>query len=333
MKKVLFFIFFLNAFGIDAQDVHLSQFYTAQLNLNPALGGYYLGDFRVASNYRNQWRALGEPITTTTIAIDKRFHFYTDEIDAGIIIIKNQFQGFSLNTNKILLSGSYKRQILSHEIRAGLQFGLVLKSTDLSSQTFPNQWAYNSGKFDQMIDNLEDRLQASQRFVDFNFGVAWSKSFAKIKPTVGISLFHFNRPKDTYFDVPSERLRMRKVIHGEAVIKTNSGLTIEPKLMMMIGNKAQDLVLGSNIKKHYSEGNIKHVYGGLLYRDGFVRNRDAIIPVVGLQFNKFDVGISYDINISKLSTNSTLKSTFELSLVYTAPTFSPKKLSIPCDRY
>ncbi len=334
MRKIIYTSFFLLVaqfcFG---QDIHLSQFYTAQLNLNPALGGDYEGDYRLASNYRNQWRALGDPITTTTIAFDHKIHFYTDEIDAGIIIIQDQFSGFNLNTSKILLSGSYKRQIQANVLRAGIQFGLVLKATDLTAQTFPNQWVYTDGIFDPGVDNLEDNLRQNQRFVDFNFGVAWSRVFANFTPTVGISLFHFNRPKDTYFDVPTERLRMRKVIHGEAVVKLKNALTLEPKLMIMVGNKAQDLVVGSLLKKALTDSKIKTLYGGLLYRDGFARNRDALIPVVGISVDKFDLGINYDIHISQLSQQSSLKSSFELSFIYTAPTFTPKNLSIPCNRY
>lgn len=334
MNKFVFSILLLAiTSSVLGQDVHLSQFYTAQLNLNPALGGNYDGDYRLAANYRNQWRVLGDPITTMMVAFDKKIHFYSDEINAGILIIQDQFAGFNLNTSKILLSGNYKKIIRANEVRAGIQFGIVLRSTDLTAQTFPNQWVYLTGEFDPAVDNQEANILESQQFIDLNFGASWSKAFAKIKPTVGISLFHINRPKDTYFGDTSDRLRMRKVLHGEAVIKINSDISIEPKLLIVVGNKAQNLLIGSNVKKQVNHPKIKHIYGGLLYRDGFKRNRDAIIPIVGFNYEKFDIGFSYDINISKLSSNSSLKSTFEISFIYTAPTFSPKNLSIPCDRY
>lgn len=333
MKKYLVAIIFFCTMQIFAQDVHLSQFYTAQQNLNPALSGFYNGEYRIAGNYRSQWREIGDPITTAVIAFDKKFHFYSDEIDAGIIVIQDQFSGFNQNTNKIFLTGSYKKLWKYNEIRAGIQAGIVLKSTDLKTQTFPNQWVYETGIFDQNLSNGENDISQSQNFIDVNFGVAWSKTFTKFKPTLGLSLFHINRPKDTYFNTPTERLRMRQVVHGEAVIDLNGPVSIEPKLLYMWTTKAQDALIGSNVKYHFKDSKVKNVYAGVLYRDGFGRNSDAVIPIVGLTYNRFDVGFSYDVNISTLSDYSARKSTLEFSLIYTAPMFSPKNLSIPCDRY
>lgn len=333
MKKYLVAIILFCTMQIFAQDVHLSQFYTAQQNLNPALAGFYNGEYRIAGNYRSQWREIGDPITTAVIAFDKKFHFYSDEIDGGIIVIKDQFSGFNQNTNKIFLTGSYKKLWKYNEIRAGIQAGIVLKSTDLKTQTFPNQWVYETGIFDQNLSNGENNISQSQNFIDVNFGVAWSKTFTKFKPTLGLSLFHVNRPKDTYFNTPTERLRMRQVVHGEAVIDLNGPVSIEPKLLYMWTTKAQDALIGSNVKYHFKDSKVKNVYAGVLYRDGFGRNSDAVIPIVGLTYNRFDVGFSYDVNISTLSDYSARKSTLEFSLIYTAPLFSPKNLSIPCDRY
>src|SRR3989344_1189699 len=106
MKKYLVAIILFCTMQIFAQDVHLSQFYTAQQNLNPALAGFYTGEYRIAGNYRSQWREIGDPITTAVIAFDKKFYFYSDEIDGGIIVIKDQFSGFNQNTHKIFLTGS-----------------------------------------------------------------------------------------------------------------------------------------------------------------------------------------------------------------------------------
>jgi type IX secretion system PorP/SprF family membrane protein len=328
---ILLFVFIGKVFF--AQDVHLSQFYTAQLNLNPALGGYYEGEFRIAGNYRSQWAQINKPITTSMIAADRKFYFYSDEIDIGLIVINDQFAGFNMNTNKIFVSGSYQKKINYNEFRFGAQVGMVLKSTDLTTQTFPNQWTYSSGEFDPSISNGENTLSDSQNFIDVNIGVAWAKQFRNFKPLVGVSLFHVNRPQDTFFDSPTENLKMRQVVHAEAIIDINDKLTIEPKLMYMWTAKAQNTLVGGNVKRHFKTSKVQNIYGGVLYRDGFGRNNDAIIPVVGLTYNRFDIGVSYDVNISGLSDYSPRKSTLEFSLIYTGPLFSPKNLSIPCDRY
>jgi type IX secretion system PorP/SprF family membrane protein len=332
-RFILILLVILTSKVSSAQDVHLSQFYTAQLNLNPALGGYYNGEFRVAGNYRSQWSQINKPITTAVIAVDRKYYLHADEIDAGIIIINDQFAGYNMNTNKIFISGSYLKKINYNEFRVGLQAGMVLKSTDLTTQTFPNQWTYSSGEFDPNVSNGENTIADAQNFIDLNIGAAWSKAFKGFKPLIGFSLFHVNRPKDTFFDSPAQRLRRRQVIHGEAVIDLNELLTLEPKAMYMWTAKAQDMLIGTTIKRHFKTSKVQNIYGGLLYRDGFGRNNDAIIPVIGLTYNRFDIGFSYDLNLSGLSNYSPRKSSLEFSLIYTGPLFSPKNLSIPCDRY
>lgn len=335
MKKFLILVFLFGWFStrINAQDVHLSQFYTAQLNLNPALGGMYEGEYRIACNYRNQWREINKPIATAMAAFDKKFFFYSDEIDAGILFINDQFSGFNQKTNKIILSGSYKKMLSGHELSGGLQMGMTFRSTDLSLQTFPNQWVYETGEFDPNVNNGENTIGDSQSFFDMNFGLAWSKRFGNIKPTAGFSLFHINRPKDTYFDDKVESLRLRKVFHAEADYRIKPKFSIEPKLLYMWTTKVQDLVFGSNFKYHLGKEPIKNIYAGVLYRAGFGRNRDAAFPVIGMNYKQFDIGLSYDINVSSLSYYSDRKTTFEISVTYTAPLFSPENLSIPCDRY
>ena len=46
------------------------------------------------------------------------------------------------------------------------------------------------------------------------------------------------------------------------------------------------------------------------------RWKDALIPVVKLKSDKLSIGLSYDVNISKLSTASAYRGGFELTLTY-----------------
>ncbi len=335
MKKVLLLILLIGNLHLSySQDVHLSQFYTNQQNLNPALSGKYDGSYRLVANHRNQWRQIGgEPITTTMIALDQKIYFHSDEIDVGLIVIRDEFAAFSLATNKYMLTGSYKKVVNYNELRAGFQVGLTNRSTNLSSQTFPNQWVYQDGVFDRTVDNLESGLNESQNFLDVNFGLAWSKQYRNMKPTAGISFFHINSPQDSYYNNASAKLKMRTLIHGEVLIKMKNNISLEPRFMYMWNNKAQDALLGGNVVKGLEESVVKSVYAGVLYRDGFGRISDALIPIVGLEYKTVSVGLSYDVNVNDLSNYSSRKGTYELSLIYTAPAFVPKNLSIPCDRY
>lgn len=330
--NVLIFTLLLAAQSV-AQDIHLTQFYTNQHNLNPAMVGMYNGDFRAVGNYRHQWPEINKPITTGMVGFDKKFFFFKDEIDAGIFIANDNYSGFSLNTTKIFVTAGYRKIIKGHEVSAGIQLGGVFKSTDLSSQTFPDQWVYQDGIFDPNVSNGEVDLNASQSFFDMNLGFAWSHDFKKFKPTVGFSIFHVSRPKDTYFTEQTERLRTRQSVQVLVDVPINKSFSAEPQFLYMWTTKVSDMVLGGNVKYHFQKSILKHVFLGVLYRGGFGRNSDAVAPVVGARVSNFDVGISYDLNVSKLSAQSSQKTTFELSIIYTAPLFSPKSVAIPCDRY
>lgn len=326
----VFCVFSLNC--IKAQDIHLSQFYTAQLNLNPALGGDYHGAYRLANNYSNQWGQISDPITTTTIAFDRKFIRQYDVIDAGIILIHDQLAGLQLN-NKLFLSGSYRKSFNGHEIAFGAQMGMVLKSISSKDLLFPDQWDYGMGDFNpNSLAGIENNLQPNQTFLDMNIGGAWSKQFGKLIPTVGFALFHINRPKDTYFG-SKEKLRIRKVLNAEAIYLMNTSFSIEPKYLLMWTTKTQNMLLGSNFKYHIKGSPVRNIFAGALFRTGFNRNQDALIPIVGIGYKNFDFGFSYDVNVSELSRNSSRKTTLELSLIYTGPIYQPKQLSIPCDRY
>jgi type IX secretion system PorP/SprF family membrane protein len=317
---------------VEAQDIHLTQFYTAQQNLNPALIGRHDGAWRIAGNYRNQWREINAPITTGIIAFDKKFFIHSDEISAGILLAHDNYSGYALNTTKVFATVSYMKRLGRNELRAGIQLGGVFRSTDLNGQTFPNQWVYQDGQFDPNLSNQENNLNVSQQFFDMNFGVAWRRKFKKWTPMVGYSIFHINRPDDTYFNEPVERLRVRQLVHMEADVPINSEFVAEPKLLYMWTTMAQDFVMGGNFRFITGKQWVRSIYAGAVYRAAIGTNFDMVSPIIGFNIKGVEIGLNYDVNVSELSSNSQ-KSTFELSIIYTGPLNAPKALSIPCDRY
>lgn len=332
--KGLTYLFLLLSFTGKAQDLHLSQFYTSAQFLNPARMGAHDGDMRLIANYRNQWRQInGAPLTTGMLQFDKAFHHYSHEIDGGIFYARDQFSGFQTVTNKIFITGAYGYNWMDSEWRAGIQAGIVTNSTDLSTQTFPTQWDYPNGTFNQDIYNGEENIRESQMYFDLNMGVSWSKKFEKFNLMVGAAVNHINRPKDTYFSQVFERRKMRGVFHTEAEVKITNLFQLEPKVMWMWSAKAQEYLFGSNIRYETMNPVIPSIYAGIFYRHGIKRTFDAVYPVIGFVYKRFDIGFSYDINVSPLSKGIKRVKTVELSLIYTVPSSKVKYKIIPCDRY
>ena len=336
IKTILNIILILSFFvfgDVFSQDVHLSQFFNNDHYLNPSKIGDHEGDFRITSNYRSQWRQVtGDALTTSMVAFDKSFFYFTHEFDGGVYFVRDQFSGYKTNVTSFLVSGAYTYRIKGYKIRAGIQTGLVSKSTNLHDQTFPAQWEYSSGTFDKSIYNQESNINPSQMFWDLNLGFKSEKRFGKYLTHFGLAFNHLNRPKDTYFNQFAERLRVRKVVHGDIDIPLNNRWLLSPKFSWMFTTKVNELLIGSNINYKTNNAIISKLYTGVFYRHGIVRNVDAIYPVAGLTYKQFDLAVSYDVNISSLSLYVKRLKSVEFSLIYTAKSKKMKYKIIPCNR-
>ena len=73
MKKAILFIVLLIAMrAMNAQDPSFSQFFSSPLNVNPALTARINSDWRVISNFRDQWLGPASPYATGTISYDAK---------------------------------------------------------------------------------------------------------------------------------------------------------------------------------------------------------------------------------------------------------------------
>ena len=73
MKKILLVISILMYVKwAQAQDPSFSQFFSSPLNVNPALTARINSDWRVISNFRDQWLGPASPYATGTISYDTK---------------------------------------------------------------------------------------------------------------------------------------------------------------------------------------------------------------------------------------------------------------------
>jgi type IX secretion system PorP/SprF family membrane protein len=348
MRILLVFLFVFSLSDVFSQDVHLSQFYNSDHFLNPAKVGDYDGDFRATLDYRNQWRQIDkQPISTYMLSFDHMFMIKRHEFDAGIFAVSDRFSGsefnvisnsnvdYFVNNTKLLATIATDYYLKENKFRFGIQAGMAMSATDPQNQSYDNQWVYVLGDFDKLLSSKEVINISMKRYFDLNIGVEWSRKMGSFEPKIGFSLHHVNRPKESFWDNSTERLRARKVFFAETYYQISQKYSLHPKFLMMWTTKTNDMVLGANVSMKLDDKTIPFVYGGLHYRHGVVRIFDAIIPTIGTKYKKIDVALSYDINLSSLSKNtySNRKGSFELSLIYTGASTLPKKLLIPCERY
>ena len=101
----LSFFFLFGGFKIFAQNVEMSQYFSAPLHLNPAMAGLSYGP-RVTLNYRNQWSGLGDGFNGGYTTYMAGADMHIDKIRAGVGVL---FVGDQVMNN---LYASYKASLI-----------------------------------------------------------------------------------------------------------------------------------------------------------------------------------------------------------------------------
>jgi len=329
----LVFLFFKS----EAQDIHFTQFYSQAQMLNPAQTGYFEGDWRVAAIYRNQWRSIDkQPFTTIGVGADKPFRIYSDQINAGILLLNDQSGVVNLTSNRVYLSLSYLKKFGGHSLAFGIQPGYVFDFTDVNKYTYDEQFELGSENvFNSDLPNGED-MGNNINFFDINAGVLWAKQLTKaFKPEVGYTAMHLTNPYRSFKGVKdkSTRFGLRHVFHGGGSLTLGKKLRLKPNILYMYQTKATDMLLGTNVEIDLPSKSLKTVYVGTLFRYGWEKNYDASSWILGIIYKNVNVGFSYDINISSLQEATNNRGAWEISLVYISPSTKLNKIQIPCDRY
>jgi hypothetical protein len=70
-----------------------------------------------------------------------------------------------------------------------------------------------------------------------------------------------------------------------------------------------------------------------LYLGSWFRVGDAVIPYIGLEFNEFQLGASYDVNVSSLKPGSNMRGGAEFSLIYIRQPRDPNAKRLNCPKF
>ncbi len=337
MVKKLIFILFIAATGLKAQDIHFTQWMFSPLNLNPGETGRFEGDYRIVGNFRSQWGAtMGKQYKTLGMSYDRVFSAYGQDFSAGLQFDNDRSSIGNLTQNKLMLSGGYNKLVKGNYLSGGIQIGLLHKGVDPNAYNYPVQWDVDQGEFsNNSLSNMENFSKTNDYSFDLNLGVGWARQIGdKLFPEVGLAWYHLNKPSESFFN-DSETFSLRQVYNAKFNYKLNDRYTISPNVMYMYQNKAQDLVLGviGKMRMDVNKAKIDEVFVGMNFRDGYKRNYDAANLIVGAVRQEWQVGISYDINVSGLSSVTHYRGAFELSVIYIAQSSEPSIYNVPCDRY
>ena len=312
MKRLLLGIAFcFGALSATAQDFHLSQYDAAALNANPGMTGVFKGDYRLHGHFRTQWMAIAtQPFTTGLISFDAN----RGKWGWGIQAANFRAGTGSYNVISILPSAAFKIPFGQRKysfFSIGAQAGIFQKSIKISALTFGDQYSpYNGGQFSN--STAEAFGDANQLNLDVNVGIMYyyAKPGIRVNPFGGVSMYHVNRPTESFIQNQGNKLPFRyQAIAGARVVITNK-IAVIPKVLWQHQEKANELTF-SALGQFYLESYDLFLLGG-----GTYRNKDAAILEFGIKYGQWTGRFSYDINTSTLNNATNGRGGSEISVTY-----------------
>lgn len=341
-NKIVLLIALIVAISSHGQDPSFSQFFSSPLNINPALTGNINEKWRIISNYRNQWSGPSNPYKTGTVSIDNKIFQnsagnYVDEnsrIGIGGMMMYDEAMGGVLKSNYASFNASGNIRLAARggtdfatgrrvrhsskikmdqtaEQRIGIGIGIIYgnKRLDFSKLDFGEQ--FTGFGFNTNLPTGESALSKMKPYISASAGMVYSLMTDKTNFDFGVSAFHFNKPRQTFLEDDKQFLATRYVGHAN----------FETYL-------TEQIILNTNGIYQYQSGASYFSVGGAL---GYLLQQDekdiivnaglwywsnnAIIPYIGFNYGNFQVGLTYDVTISKLNEAAKRSNTFEISMI------------------
>lgn len=330
--KLIFLLFcILMADNSFAQDIHFSQFLYSPLTMNPANAGQMQYDKRISLNYRDQWRSVSSPFKTFAFSYDMPLFpkgWKNNNLGVGVSVFNDKAGDSQMGVtqfNFIVADHAWLDKF--NMISAAVQGGFGQRSISVNNVTWGNQ--YNGTGYDPNMSSGENYAGSSSVYGDFAAGVKWNYSNNKgnglssndlFKARFGISYYHFNKPKQSFYGLELEPLLPKLCLHGGFVLGTKKKeLSFLPDFFYWRQGPSQQLVFGGLVRYALVSKDRRYAYSdnAALLVGMFWRNKDAFILSTQLEYDHYAIGVSYDINSSTLSAASRYRGAMELSLRYT----------------
>lgn len=308
-------------FKMSAQtDPHFTQNYTFPLYINPALTGSGDGEYRASAIYRSQWGSMGNPYRTMGASFDTRTN---KNIALGGSLLNQSAGdgGFNyLNLyGSIAYTGVKFGKNNEHRIVLAIQTGAINRSVNQSKFKWGEQWNPITG-YNASNPTSESFAKTSSTVLDIGAGALYydASPGKKVNAFGGLSFFHINKPKDPIVSTQNTTLNtipMRYALHGGVSVNISDRMMLVPHILYFHQGTASEAMLGTYLQ--YNVNDETDMMIGAYYR-----HKDAFAPFVGFDWRNFIVGLSYDVNTSKLGAMTRNVNTFELSFTYVKRTGS-----------
>lgn len=315
MKQAIRLLLLVCAAGFageaNAQDIHFSQPQRSGLPLNPAYAGA-MQAVNATLQYKDQWSAVGRAYRTGNFAFDTRL---TGDKNAtaypvlGLNATMDRAGESNLKTLHVMLAGGYRVKTgSSSSIGAALNGGILQHSVETAGLTWGTQ--FDGFSYNSALASGEN-ISGKGLVADVGAGLSWTWQKGELFMSAndhrhvhaGLAVQHINRPKDFSFTGSDERLAMRYAVHAEGIFGLrSSGLSLEPLVVYTQQGGHRELLAGSMCWYSITQESkiTGFVKGSAAALGLYYRNNDALIGALAFRFDRYSIGMSYDINTSSL---------------------------------
>jgi type IX secretion system PorP/SprF family membrane protein len=301
-----------------AQDPHFSQIQYNPLYLNPALAGVteYGKANRLAGLYRDQWRTLPVPYSTTTASYDRVLKKFPKGwlLGGGVSFLYDKAGDGNLsifNPNLTMNFGKYfnsDKQLLT----LGITAGITVKSLDALGLQFDNQ--YNGSSFDPNLPNGETFSNNNVSYPNFTLGLNFrTKIKEKSTLDIGGSTSNLHQPNQNFLYFTSSKLPARHSAYAKAKVAIKDNWNVQPGVFFQNQKKANQVLVNAIAEVRFSEKKDFGVGFGAGYR---AIGNDAAIAYLSFLYKTLRIGAAYDFNVSGIRKATKSQGAFELALNY-----------------
>jgi type IX secretion system PorP/SprF family membrane protein len=314
---------------LEAQSYHFSQFFSTPLLTNPAHTGFIEGPYRVASNLRSQGSLKDGTYFTGYLSGD--FGLFRNSLPAGstagvgVYVMKDQTMGGVLQNHSVGISMAYNVGLDEdgiHSLGLGFQGTFHQKSIDFNRLIFENQ--IDQDGYNPSLPIGEGFNYYKRSYLDVNAGMTYNAFWDNGSFFGSAAVYNILKHKENIlpddFAIPK---RIALQAGGQIYAGDNGKVYLSATHMRQAG--ASEFTIGGayghqlNLADQKNEINL-----GMWYR-----LKDAVIPYVGYQTDKFQFGFSFDVTVSALKTGAQIRNGQELTMIFKAPDLTEIKRLIP----
>lgn len=287
---------------------------------NPSLAGIFAGDIRFQGVYRSQWGSVSVPYQTGSFDFEYKQPIGqgSDFLTTGLQVLYDRAGSINFQTANILPAINYHKSLSEYSnkfLSLGFMGGLVQRRIDRSKMTTNNHFdgnGYNPGLADG-----ETFTNSSFNYLDASVGMSFNSGIGgrdNDNYFLGAAYHHVNRPKNTFYERPDIELHPKLVFSAGVKVDLTEYTYITLQADQSMQGPYSETIGGAMYSHKIGEDFDSPDY--VLHLGTFLRWKDALIPVVKLDYSPFSVAFSYDVNVSELRTASQSRGGAEISISY-----------------